>query len=100
MLSLAALVLVAQAIEIPEVFRSLGVAGGLLAFLFITEVVVAGAVAKKWERRYDAVRDKLEAKDAYLVQEIVPLLVRAVDVLPQILEVLRRAQNSQGRDGG
>lgn len=85
----------AQTIEplVPELIRSVGAAGALLGLMFIMGWVVAGRTSEKWESRYDDVRAKLEAKDRYITEEIVPLLVRAVDVLG-------RATGPRGRDGG
>lgn len=86
--------LVAQAIEplIPDLIRSVGAAGTLLGLMFVMGWVVAGRTAERWEARYDKVREQLEAKDKYLVEQIVPLLTEAVRVMGQHAD-------SQGRDG-
>ncbi len=51
------ILLLQQALDpfIPELIRSAGAAGILLALMFVTGWVVAGRTAQKWEERYDKV---------------------------------------------
>lgn len=76
---------------IPELVRSIGAAGALLALMFVMGWVVAGRTSEKWEERYDALREQQDIKDEKLIEEIVPLLTRGVEVMARFTE-------SQGRD--
>jgi len=83
-----------QAIEplIPELLRSVGVAGALLAFLFTTGHVESGRTSAKWEARYDALREREELKDKKLIEDILPVFIRGVEVMGQV------AKKQQNRD--
>lgn len=84
--------LVAQAIEIPEIFRDLGIAGGVVAGLFITGVIVAGTVARDWKALYLAERAKNDATSEYLMKEVMPLLGENARVLNnEVVPVLAEA---------